>query len=229
VLGGVAGFGSGTWDAVFGRENNLVSPGGIAQLNDLRRALGGDGAAVFDFDHELCVRASRIVDGSVQPFTSAAAHKLLESRDLSRLTFWVAPRYTDFVARGVDKWKGLLHIREQMGLTDLPVAAMGDSACDLPMLRKARFAFLPAASLPSYSAPRGQRLVRSRYPGQRAVWDAARQLVPDPVLHARVGAMVMALQTPEWLPPELRGDALRNQGIRSRFGNGWQRWVGNLT
>jgi hypothetical protein len=229
LLGGVAGFGGGTWDAVFDREDKLVSPAGIAQLKELSRALGRDGAAVFDFDHELCVRASRIVDGSAQAVPAAAAHELLEKGELSRMTFWVATRHTDFVDRGVDKWKGLLHIRVQLGLTELPVAAMGDSACDLPMLRKARFAFLPVAALPSYIAPPGQRFVRSRHLGQQALWDAAVQMVPDAALHARVRAMVMAIQPPDWLPPELHWDAFRDQGIRSRFGAGWRRWSGNLT
>ncbi len=217
LLGGVAGFGGGTWDAVYGREQSLVSSAGIAELWRLGRELGTDGTTVLDQDHELCLRASRIIDGLPAPIAGTAARRLLDQLGLNRLTYWVAPRHTDFVDRGVDKWKGLLHLQQQLGLTGLPLAAIGDSACDLPMLRKARFAFLPAATLPSYVPPPQQKLVRSRHLGQQALWEAAKNLVPNARLQAKVQAMVSSIRSPEWLPGELRATPLQSNGIRSRF------------
>jgi len=60
-------------------------------------------------------------------------------------------------------------LSRELGLNRLPLAAMGDAGCDLPMLKVAEFAFLPAATLPSYVAPRGQRLMRSRYLGGQSL------------------------------------------------------------
>jgi hypothetical protein len=217
LLGGVAGFGGGTWDAVYGREQNLVSSAGIMELWRLSRELGMNGATVLDHDHQLCLRASWITDGLPAPIAGTAARRLLDHLGLDRLTYWVAPRHTDFVDRGVDKWKGLIHLQDQLGLMGLPLAAMGDSACDLPMLRKASLAFLPAATLPSYVPPPKQKLVRSRYLGQHALWEAARNLVPNASLQAKVRAMVNSIHSPEWLPHELRATPLQGSGIRSRF------------
>jgi hypothetical protein len=222
LLGGIAGFGSATWDAVYGREAHLGSDAGIDQLNDVHAELSKDDASVFDIEHHLCVRASRIVDGLPVAIESAAAHELLNRRGLNRLTFWVAPSYTDFVERGVDKGKGLLHLQEQLGVTALPVAAMGDSTCDLPMLRKAQFAFMPASTMGSYIPPRGQRLVRSRFTGQRALWDAAKSLVPDGRCQAEVEARLDAISAPEWVPAELREMAPTKQGIGSHLSAAWR-------
>lgn len=221
VLGGIGGFGGGIWDAVYGRTESIVSPAGIDQLNQLRWGLAEDAATVLDYDHELCIRASRIIAGVPAPVEAQKARQLLDDRRLSRLTFWIASRHTDFVDRHIDKWKGLTQFQEQLGMTELPVAAIGDSACDLPMLRKARFAFLPAGTLPSYFSSPGQKFMRSRYLGQQALWDAAKELVPDSGLQTRVSEMATGVQPPEWLPFEFCIPP-RNQSIRSRLTAGWR-------
>jgi haloacid dehalogenase-like hydrolase len=214
LLGGVAGFGSATWDAVYGRETHLGSDAGIDQLSDVHAELSRDEATVFDRDHDLCVRASRIVGGVPVAIENTAAHELLNRRGLNRLMFWVAPSYTDFVERGVDKGKGLQHLQRQLGVTATPLAAMGDSSCDLPMLRKAQLAFIPASTLTSYIAPRGQRLMRSRFTGQRALWEAAKSLVPDGRMQAEVEARLEVIP-PEWFPAQLREATANKQGIGS--------------
>ena len=65
----------------------------------------------------------------------------------------------------------------------------------------------------SLSLPRRQRLVRSRYLGDQALWDAACSLVPSPVLQRRVLAAVNALEFPEWFPENLR----RRPSVTLRF------------
>src|SRR5207302_11039638 len=112
----------------------------------------------------------------LRPVTAEDARMALAGGGLSQLSLWVAPRHTDCVDRGADKGKGIERLQGELGLGSVPLAAMGDAACDLPMLKPAQLAFVPAAALPSYSPPRRQRLMRSHYLGGQAVSEAACQL-----------------------------------------------------
>jgi 3-deoxy-D-manno-octulosonate 8-phosphate phosphatase KdsC-like HAD superfamily phosphatase len=204
LLGGVSAFGATIWDGVFDRQQSLVHPRAEDQLARLRSTLRANSEVVIDPLHDASLRVSRVRDGVPAAIVGPDARRLLDRLELDHLTFWVAPRYTDFVDRGVDKALGVERLRQALGLGALPLAAMGDASCDVPMLRLARQAFLPAATLPSYVAPRGQRLVRSRHLGDQSVWEAACQLVPDASLHREVATLVQEVEFPEWLPGELR-------------------------
>src|SRR5205823_10057153 len=212
LLGGISGFGAAVWDGVFAQDSSLLSVRGAAQLTELRSILRADPDIVQDGRYEQSVRVSRIVDGEPGPIAGPAARGLLDRHGLNELTFWVAPDHTDFVDRSVDKGKGLERLLEQLRLGSIPIAAMGDSSCDVPMLRLATHAFLPAATLPSYIAPRRQRLLRSRLLGENALWDAACQLVPDSTLQREVMTAVSEINYPEWFP------ATVSQGLRSSGG-----------
>jgi hypothetical protein len=98
----------------------------------------------------------------------------------------------------------LTRLREALGLEHLPLAAMGDGACDIPIFRQATRAFVPAATLPSYVPGPRQHLVRSRHLGEQALWDAACRLVRDATLSRRVRSTVDGLVFPEWFPPSLQ-------------------------
>ncbi len=217
LLGGVAEFGAATWDGVFGRERSLVSKRGADQLSLLRTALLAEHDAIQDASHQRGLRASRLVDGHVAPIPGPDARQLIDRHGLHDLTFWVAPRYTDFVDRSVDKSTGLSRLISDLRLTDLPVAAMGDASCDVPMLRQARFAFLPAATLPSYQPPRRQHLYRSRHLGDQALWDAACHLVPSVALQRRVLTITHSLNIPEWIPASLRQPPANGRGFLPRL------------
>ena len=199
-MGGVAGFGAATWDAVFKRETVLVSERAMDQFGYLRESLLSNESVGLDSDHGQCVRASRLMDAEPAPIPGSEARRTLDEHALSSLGFWVAPRYTDFVDRGVDKGAGITKLTRELGLRDLPIASIGDSACDIPMLRIARFAFIPAATLPSYIAPRGQRLWRSRHLGEHALWEAACRLVPKLNLQRIVLSIGNSVEAPDWLP-----------------------------
>src|ERR1700730_13187009 len=189
LFGGVAAFGGDTLDAVFDREERLLSGRAEAQLRRRCSALRADPTIVLDSAHDCSVRASRIVDGKPRPITGSDARRLLDQLQIYELTFWVAPNYTDFVDRSIDKGMGIDRLRKSLALSSLPLAAMGDGACDIPMLKMARFAFVPAATLPAYAAPKRQRLYRSHFLGAQALWEAACQLVPNPSLQRQVRAV----------------------------------------
>src|ERR1700730_14931076 len=98
---------------------------------------------------------------------------------------------------------GIDRLRKSLGLSSLPLAAMGDGACDIPMLKPAQFAFVPAATRFRSWPSKRQRLYRSHSLGAQALWEAACQLVPNPTLQRQVLAITDELATPEWLPESL--------------------------
>lgn len=217
LLGGISGFGASVWDGVYCREYCLLSDAGAAQIDRLRATCRQDAASLIDTAYVCSLRVSQMRDGRRRPVIGEDARRLLDRGGLSDLTFWVAPRHTDFVDRNVDKGKGIERLTRELGLGRLPLAAMGDGACDLPMLKMAGSAFLPAATLPSYLAPRRQRLMRSRHLGGQALWDAACQLVPSSTLQRRVLSRLEELQLPDWMPESFRTPPPVNRGLFPRL------------
>jgi 3-deoxy-D-manno-octulosonate 8-phosphate phosphatase KdsC-like HAD superfamily phosphatase len=204
LLGGVGAFGATLCDGVFDRERSLISGRSATQMAQLRSELRSDPSVVIDSVHDNSVRASRIVDGGLAPITGQDARRWLDRLRLHDLTFWVAPRHTDFIDRSVNKASGIEQLRGELGLAGLPLAAMGDSSCDTIMLKLARHAFVPAAALASYVPRRGQRLTRCHSLGQQALWEAACQLVPSAPLQRQVLHRTQSLEFPEWFPMSRR-------------------------
>ena len=217
LLGGVGALGASVWDGLYGREHCLLSDVGAAQIDRLRSVSRQDPSVLLDLSYVASLRVARMTGGQQRPVVGVEARKLLDRESLSGLTFWVAPRHTDFVDRSVDKGKGIARLTRELGLSRLPLAAMGDAGCDIPMFKEAVFAFLPAATLPSYVAPRRQRLLRSRFVGGRALWEAACQLVPSASLQRRVVGQIQELRLPDWMPESLRTPPAPNRGIFPRL------------
>lgn len=204
LLGTVSAFGGSLWDGVFDREEILTSGAAQRQLTTLRASLRSDPDVVVDSAHHVSLRASRIIDGVPAPIVGQAALDLINRLELDELTFWVAPRHTDFIDRAVDKAIGIERLRALLGVRSLPLVAMGDAECDVSTLRLARYAFLPAATLPLYRALPGQRLIRAHDVGDAAVWEAACQLVADAGLQRQVISRAEAIKVPSWLPDALQ-------------------------
>jgi len=202
--GGVGSFGASMWDDIFLHRSSLVSDRGKEQLRAFRSLLRTEPGLVQDPSHEESIRVSQVVDGELLPIAGPEARALLDRHGFTDLTFWVAPKHTDFVDRRADKSTGLVRLREELALNSLPLAAMGDGTCDVATLRTASRAFVPAAALPSYVPTRSQTLVRSRFLGEQALWDGARRLVPDAPLQRRVRATLEGIVFPEWFPPSQR-------------------------
>ncbi len=212
LLGGISSFGAAYWDGVYGQASSLLSASGADQLTELRAILRANPELVQDGNYQHSVRVSRIVSGNPGPIPGPAARDLLQQHGLTDLTFWVAPEYTDFVDRSVTKGTGLLRLLEELRLGARPIAAMGDDACDVPMLRLATYAFLPAATLPAYVPPRRQHLLRGRLVGEQALWEAACHLVPDTGLQRQIAREIAEIQYPAWFPPTV------SQGLRASSG-----------
>jgi hypothetical protein len=217
LLGGVSAFGAAIWDGVFGETSSLISTEGSAQLAELRKVLRAEPEIVADKQYEHSLRISRIANGEPSPISGEFARRLLDQQGLDHLAFWVAPDHTDFVDRSVDKGSGLERLITRLRLTSLPVAAIGDASCDVPMLHLASRAFLPAGTLPSYRTPRRQRLVRFRSLGEHALWEAACQLVPDHGLQRQVIAEVSEVKYPDWFPSTVSRTVRPNGGIVPRL------------
>jgi 3-deoxy-D-manno-octulosonate 8-phosphate phosphatase KdsC-like HAD superfamily phosphatase len=220
LLGGVGAFGGVTWNGVFSTGKNFVSDRAQHQMERLRFMLRAQPNVVLHRGCEHLVRVSRLVNGGLLPLHGTEARSLLDRTNLTDLGFWVAPSYTDFVDRRVDKGTGITLLREELGLHQLPLASVGDATCDLPMLRLAEWAFLPAATLPSYARRRGQRLVRSRHLGEQALWDVACHLVPNLARQQQVMAAATAANPPQWFPRSLSRHPA-NSSLVPRLASTW--------
>lgn len=62
----------------------------------------------------------------------------------------------EFTPPGVNKGSGLAHLKEALGLGDVPVYAAGDGENDLALFEQARAAFAPSHSPPEIQARAGQ-------------------------------------------------------------------------
>jgi hydroxymethylpyrimidine pyrophosphatase-like HAD family hydrolase len=200
--GGVAGYGAATLDAVYDRQQRLTSDDARAELDQLAGLLRGDKRLVFDSAHGECVRVADVSTGLPRPIEAERARQLIDTAGLHRLTVWVASEHTDFVDHGQDKAAGINALAQEMGLAGLPSAAMGDSRCDLPMLRAADWALLPAATLDGYAGRAGQKVFRTRA-GPDGLWEAGCRLVPSARLQRECRRLVAGLDFPAWLPASL--------------------------
>lgn len=203
LRGGTATRGAALWDGVRASEQCLITEAAMEQLGHLRIRLRAEPEVLQDETDCHSVSASRLVDGYAAPISGQRARGLLERYGLGELGFWVGRSHTNFVDRSVDKADGLAILQRELALDGLPQAAMGTERNDVPLLRSVTLAFLPAASVPSYRPPRQQRLVRSRYVGEAALWDVACCLVPNAKLQAQVLDAVGRLELPEWFPSNL--------------------------
>ena len=123
------------------------------------------------------VRAYRIADERTVPLPRPQVEEVLREERLDRLK--VSPSTVDDIvlARGVDKGQGLKAAKEYLGCVDEPVAAIGDSDRDVPMLAAADIAYAPSgcsAAVRALSAEGRCRIIPR--PMQHGLLRAAREL-----------------------------------------------------
>src|SRR5205823_10890921 len=138
--------------AVYGRAVRLTPTEGLKELGRLREVLIERPAIVFDSAHTGCVRAAEVTAGRPRPLPAEDCRLLIDRADAGGTACWIAREHTDFVDRRLDKADGLRALLRLLGLDGLPLAAIGDSRCDLPMLRGADWALLPRGPLAGFRA-----------------------------------------------------------------------------
>ncbi len=143
--GGVAEVGSVFFDAVAGRVVPLIDDQAAEQVTRCRAALARLPGIFIDPAYRYAVRAYRIVDEHTAPPPAGQVEDALRRAGLDRLT--VSPSSVDVIvlAQGVDKGRGLAAARDYLDCANQPVAAIGDSDRDVPMLAAADFAFAPSS------------------------------------------------------------------------------------
>jgi hypothetical protein len=184
--GGVAEFGNVFFDAVAGREIPLGDPAAAAQVAKCAAAIRELAGVFVDPAYRYSVRAYRLRGERQAPLEPREVEELLAHGGFDRLTCSAGWHDTFIFPRGNDKGRALVAVRQYLGCESEPVAAIGDSRQDIPMLEAADIAFAPASCTPAVRdlAARGgggqsgkakYRVVRQ--PMQRGLLAAARQLV----------------------------------------------------
>jgi hydroxymethylpyrimidine pyrophosphatase-like HAD family hydrolase len=199
LAGGVAEHGGCLWDAVVQREQVLVSPEAMRQLEELKRNLQRLPGVFIDDRHQFSIRAftyddeprsmfSRLVRsvrsfsvgrGMPTPLPTLVMNHLMTALQLDRLSFHHTMIDTTIVAKDINKGTGLLALRDWVLGADAETIAVGDSEADLPMFRVATRSYAPA----QIGCAREARLLGcqiSRHRYQRGFLDIARTLThPD--------------------------------------------------
>lgn len=142
--GGVAELGSVFWDALREWEVPLIDGEAATQLERLRDEIRSLPGAFVDPENRFSVRAYRFADGSMRPLRTAESEALIGRAEFHRLTFIESRADTYFVQKGAGKGQALASVQAYLGCCGEPVAAIGDSAQDVDMLRTADIAFAPA-------------------------------------------------------------------------------------
>ena len=175
--GGLGEVGSVFVDAVAQREMALIDAAAAEQLTrcrDLLRRLPG---VCVDPSYRYAVRAYRYVGECSVSLAPAEVEDVLRRAALDRLTCSPSSVDTIILQRGVDKGSGLTAARTYLGCADQPVAAIGDSDRDVPMLAAADFAFAPSGCSAAVRALGVQgRCNIMPAPMQRGLLRAAREL-----------------------------------------------------
>ena len=147
LAGAVAEYEAVIHDASTGRSEVLLSPAQIDDLEQVRAAVAQLDGVELDSGYRHSVRAFTVRNNrrcaiTYEVATSAIAAAGLEGR-IHIVQGWAQ---TDFVASNVDKATGLLALSDRLGESRTPrlALAVGDSKPDLPMLRLARVACVPA-------------------------------------------------------------------------------------
>jgi hydroxymethylpyrimidine pyrophosphatase-like HAD family hydrolase len=142
--GGVAEYGACFWDACAGREQPLLGPDSMKQIEHLQKALRQIPGVFFDDRYRYSIRAFTHGRDRTMPLPRILIQNLMESVGADLLELKQNETDTAIVAKEVDKGTGLSTLLESIGQPDLETVAIGDTLPDLPMFRVADRSFAPA-------------------------------------------------------------------------------------
>ena len=222
--GGVAELGSVFWDAIRDWEVPMIDAEAAAQIERLREEIQNLPGVFIDPQNRYSIRAYRFQDGYMRPLHSAEIAAVLERTGCGRLTFVQSRADTYIVQKGAGKGQALVSVHAYLGCSGEPVAAIGDSAPDVEMLRVADIAYAPANASREVGEliARGECRKTSR-PLQAGLLEAAMELClaagqsPDDVAPyddaAPASLLDELLQAPDRHPMARIFSALRWRGL----------------
>ena len=176
--GGVGEYGSVFFDTVGGAELPLIDDLAREQLRECRRRVEELPGVFTDPGYEYAVRAYRFKGHLTIGLRGSEVAELLEKLRCGQVGVFNRFSDTTFVQKGVNKGTALEAVKRYAGVSQEPVAAIGDSALDLEMLEQAGIAYMPAncAKALRHIEGRAHGRVMAR-PLQRGFLAAAQDLV----------------------------------------------------
>ena len=187
--GGVAEYGSVFVDAIRGVELPLVYGEAREQLRECRDRLRELPGVFANPGYEYAVRAYRFGAHGPTGLPAAEIREFLEKHRFDRLAFLAGPADSCLGQMGVNKGTAMRAVKQYVGVGRHPIAAMGDSAADLEMLKEADIAYIPANHASELRQLRGLRECRALNQRlQRGLLAAVEDLIrrqggPQPALH----------------------------------------------
>ncbi|MGB8522551.1 MAG: HAD hydrolase family protein [Candidatus Acidiferrales bacterium] len=141
--GGVAEYGSVIWDAVEAREQVVVSPESLDELERARKALRKIPGVFLNDGYKYSLRAYTLKGERPTAIPSLLVQDVLAGLGVERLRIVHTGLDTAVLAKEIDKGIGLVALQDFVGLHATEVFAIGDSEPDLAMFRVATRSFAP--------------------------------------------------------------------------------------
>jgi len=150
--GGIAEFGSVFIDAVSKREIPLINDGGANQLAECKAALNRITGVFVDPSYHYSIRAYRYDGRRSAGLSDSEIQSVLEDPRFDQLSCLSREADTYIVQKKVNKGTAVNFVRKYLGCSTTPVAAIGESIHDIPMLTMAEHAYAPANCSPAVRA-----------------------------------------------------------------------------
>jgi hydroxymethylpyrimidine pyrophosphatase-like HAD family hydrolase len=210
LAGGLAECGSVFVDPVGQREVPLIPARAVEELARCREAIVRLPGVFVDPAYRYAIRAYRFQGQDLVAPSAAELEDVLARCGCDRLTFTCTLGDAIITPRETDKGRGLLAVKELLAKPGEPIAAMGDSDRDIPMLEVADISYAPAnSSIGVRALAREGRCRVMSEPYQRGLLAAVRDLLS----HAPGSAMAVERMR---IPPGDLIAALLEAADRSR-------------
>jgi hydroxymethylpyrimidine pyrophosphatase-like HAD family hydrolase len=142
--GGIAEFGSVFVDAVSKRELPLINDEGAKQLAECKEALKGITGIFLDPAYHYSIRAYRYSGRRTAGLSDSEIEALLDDPRFDQLSCISRAADTYIVQRHINKGAAVKFVRNYLGCSTTPAAAIGESTRDIPMLTAVEHAYAPA-------------------------------------------------------------------------------------
>ena len=136
--GGIAQFGSVFIDAVSKRELPLIKDQGAKQLAQCKEALEGITGIFLDPTYHYSIRAYRYNGRRTAGLSDIEIQALLDDPRFDQLSCITREADTYIMQKHIDKGAAVKFVRNYLGCSTTPAAAIGESNHDIPMLTASR-------------------------------------------------------------------------------------------